>query len=397
MIHARFASALLLVPSLAAASPESAALRARAFQHAYSLDYDLATRDMQAAVKADPQDVAAERGLAVIPWLLISFRRGAVTVDDYLGSISKQNVALREPPQDLAASFKQHVDRALVLAEAAVNARPRDAEAHYQLGSVVGLQASYVATVEGRVLGGFRAARRAYDAHEQVLDLDTRRKDAGLIVGMYRYIVSALSLPLRMLAYVVGFGGGKELGVRMIEEAAAYPGDSQAEARFALVLIYNRDARYDEAQRVLTQLQREYPRNRILWLEAGSTALRAGRAREAHELLTKGLHMLAADKRPRMFGEEALWLLKRGTTRVALAQTQPAEEDLRRTLTLESRKWVTGRAHTELGKLADLRNDRVRAQSEYRQAVALAEQDNDPLGAEQARRWLDTPYRGGVR
>ena len=49
----------LLVPAIAWGNPESAALRARGFAHAYSLHYDLATRDMEAAVKADPRDAAA--------------------------------------------------------------------------------------------------------------------------------------------------------------------------------------------------------------------------------------------------------------------------------------------------------------------------------------------------
>src|SRR5688500_6915511 len=190
-------AALLLLPLDADANQESARLRSRAFELAYNLDYDQATREMEAAVRADPNDPAAERGLAVIAWLLISFTRGAVTVDDYLGSISRQNVAMREPPPDLAARFARHSARALQLAEAQVNARPRDAAALYELGAIVGLQASYVATVEGRILGAFRAARRAYDAHEQVLEIDPSRKDAGLIVGTYRYIVSAMSLPVR--------------------------------------------------------------------------------------------------------------------------------------------------------------------------------------------------------
>ena len=297
---------VLLLPALASANQESAVLRGRGFAHAYSLDYDLAARDMDSAVKADGSDVAARRGLAVIPWLLISFRRGAVTVDDYLGSASKQNVAMREPPADLAERFHQQSDAALALAERAVAAGPRDAEAHYQLGAVVGLQASYVATVEGRILGAFRAARRAYDAHERVLELDPSRKDAGLVVGMYRYIVSQLSLPIRMMAYVAGFGGGKERGIQMIEEAAAHRGDSAADAKFALVLIYNREERYDDALRVLAQLQREFPRNRILWLEAGATALRGRRHAEAERVLNEGLTRMNGDARPRMFGEEAL-------------------------------------------------------------------------------------------
>ena len=40
--------------------------------------------------------------------------------------------------------------------------------------------------------------------------------------------------------------------------------------------------------------------------------------------------MLAADTRPRMFGEEALWYQKRGAARVALNRLEEAELDVRR-------------------------------------------------------------------
>lgn len=384
---------VLLIPAAAAANQESARLRARAFDLAYNLDYDEATRAMAAAARADPTDAAAERGLAVIPWLLISFTRGAVTVDDYLGGISRQNVAMREPPADLAARFATHAARALERAEAQVAARPRDPSALYELGAIVGLQASYIATVDGRILGAFRAARRAYDAHEQVLEIDPARRDARLIVGTYRYIVSAMSLPVRMMAYVAGFGGGRDRGLQMIEDAAAGSTDTSADARFALVLLYNREGRHADALRVLADLQGAFPRNRILWLEAGATALRGGRAGEAERQLSTGLKMLAAERRMRMFGEEALWLQKHGAALLALDRLADAERELRRALTLESRQWVAGRAHAELGKLADLRNDRSTARSHFHQAVRLAEADNDPIGRAAAARWVNTPFR----
>ena len=101
------------------------------------------------------------------------------------------------------------------------------------------------------MLGAFRAAREAYEEDETVLTLDPGRKDAGLIVGTYRYVVSALALPLRWVAYMAGFGGGREKGLQLIEEAADYHGDNQTDARFALVLIYNRERRYDDALRQL--------------------------------------------------------------------------------------------------------------------------------------------------
>ena len=57
--------------------------------------------------------------------------------------------------------------------------------------------------------------------------------------------------------------------------------------------------------RVIGQLQRQYPRNRLLWLEAASTALRAGRPADARQALEEGLAKLAGDPRPRAFGEGA--------------------------------------------------------------------------------------------
>ena len=384
---------MLLAPALAGANPESARLRRHAYDLAYNLDYDEANREMQAAVRADPRDAAAERGLAAVAWLQIPFRRGTVTVDDYLGGLSRQRVALKQPPSELAAQFTDHLKRSLDLAEGELRARPNDPGALYQVGASVALQASYVATVEGSVLGAFRAARRAFDLHERVLDLDPHRVDAGLVVGTYRYVVSIMSMPLRMLAYVAGFGGDKDRGLHLIEEAAARGSEAQADARFALVLLYNRESRYADAMRVLADLRREFPRNRVLWLESGATALRAGHAGDAESSLSEGLTMLSADRRQRMFGEEALWLYKRGAARVALGRLDAAESDLTRSLMLESRPWVTGRTHAELGKIADLHGNRTAARMHFQNAVMLAERDNDPVGADAAGRWVNTAFR----
>ena len=112
-------------------------------------------------------------------------------------------------------------------------------------GAALGLEASYIATVEGRLMAGFRAARRCYDAHERVLELDPSRTDAGLVVGTYRYLVASLPVHMRMLAYVAGFGGGKEHGIELLERAAAGAGEARTDALFALVLVYNRERRFD--------------------------------------------------------------------------------------------------------------------------------------------------------
>jgi tetratricopeptide (TPR) repeat protein len=385
------ACAFLLVfsSSRASGSPASEALRAKASAHTYNLEHDLALATFKEAVAADPQDAAAYRGVASALWLSITFRRGNMTVDDYLGRPNKPNSSpLPNPATETVAAFREAIDQATSIARKRIDANPKDADAHYQLGAAVGLRASYTATVEGSVMGAFRAAREAYDQCETVLSLEPQRKDAGLIVGTYRYIVAGQSLPLRMVAYVVGFGGGKERGIKMIEEAANYPGESQTDARFALILLYNREKRYDDALKQLAMLREHYPRNRLVWLESGSTLLRAGRPADAERFLNDGLARFASDNRPRMFGEDALWHYKRGAARAALGKDDLAQADLQQALGLEGRQWVHARSQLELGKLELKRGHRDAANVALKAAIVLGEKDNDPLTADEARRLL---------
>src|SRR5436190_5550996 len=370
------------------ASGESAALRARASDHIYNLDRDLGIAVYREAIAADPADAGAYRGLASGLWLSITFRRGNMTVDDYLGKVTRPSGQPPPTPPEVTAAFKSALDRALMLARQRIAAEPRDAAAHYELGATVGLRASYIATVEGSALGAFRAAREAYEEQQRVMELDPRRKDAGLIVGTYRYIVATLALPLRWVAYVAGFGGGKDKGLKLVEDAAAYPGDSQTDARFALVLVYNRERRYDDALRQLAILRERYPRNRLLPLEIGSTNLRAGRLADAEKVLDEAMTRFAGDTRPHMFGETALWHYKRGTARAAIGRDADARQDFTRALAVEARKWVQGRTHLELGRLALKAGDRPAAQKEFQAAIALCESDNDEAWAEQARRLM---------
>lgn len=373
--------------------PSVAALRARAFEHAYNLDYPEAVATFERALARDPNDSATHRGRALITWLHIIFRRGSITVDQYLGGLSRRDVDMPKPPPEEAATFHRHAARAVELAERRLAEDPNDAGALYDLGAALGLQASYVATVEGRVLGAFRSARRAFDSHERVLARDPGRREAGLIVGTYRYVISKLSRPTRWMAYLAGFGGDGELGIRMIEEVARLPGESQVDAKFALMLLYNREGRFGAALEVIRELQKRFPRNRLLWLEAGATALRAGRAAEAERWLSEGIARLRGDRRPRAFGEEALWYHKRGAARVASRRTAEAADDLSHALALPAHRWVHARTWLERGKLADLAGRRADARQAYERARRMAREGNDPATTAAAASFLRRPYR----
>lgn len=202
-----------------------------------------------------------------------------------------------------------------------MRARPRDAEAHFQLGAATAVRASYIATVEGRVSDSVGAARRAFSSHKRALALDPRRRDAGLIVGLYRYTTASLPFHMRLLARLAGFDGDREGGLRLVESAAAY-GPAPTNAQLTLVLLYGREKRHADALSTIRVLQQRYPRNRLLWLEEAGAALRANQPGDALRALDIGEGKLASDPRPRATGELARWAAARAAA-IQLRDAKP--------------------------------------------------------------------------
>jgi tetratricopeptide (TPR) repeat protein len=372
-------------------SPDLNARIAAVYQAAYSLDHDVALAGAREAVAAAPNESSAQRALAAMLWIDVIFRRGTVTVDHYVGGLGGPVRNLPKPPPAVDAEFKQTIQRAIDLASKRVEANADDVEARFDLGSAYGLQASYIASVEGSLTSAFTSARQAYNAQEEVLNRDPKRSAAGVIVGTYRYMVSRLALPSRMFAYMVGFGGGKEEGIRLLETAARDPG-SLVEARTALVLIYSREGRHADAYRVLGELAAAHPRNRLFVLEQGSAAIRAGKHGEAEAILSAGLQALDRDRRARFPGERALWLYKRGLARFNRDRRAEAAADLQEALRNTPQAWVRGRTLLTLGKIADLNGQRTDAVAHYRGARETGVQARDSAGASEATRLLNRPF-----
>ena len=387
---------LVAMTTSAGAQDDAASRLAAAYELAYNLDHDDAVREMQAVAKLAPELSTTYRALASVTWLRYLFDRGTVLVDEYLGRISKRDVSSAAAPPEVADRFQRYLSTAIRLAEQRVAQHPRDAGALYELSSSLGLQASWAATVDGRMSRAFGSARRAYRTAERASALSPASIEPRLVLGTYRYVVAGLSLPVRMVALVAGMDGDRARGLQLVEDAAR-SGDSavRTEARFALVLLYNREERWDDGLAVLADLREAYPRNRLLWLETAATALRAGRPGDAERWLTAGLAMCARDGRRRMYGENALWHYKRGAARLRLQRPAEAREDLLAALAAaEARDWVRGRSHLELADASLALGDRAQARWQAAKAMPLLERGRDAEGVRIAKRLLERLGRG---
>ena len=372
-------------------APVNAAIE-QAFRAVYNLDYDEAMAQARRAVAIGPNESQAHRTLAAVIWLRLLFRRGAVSIDFYLGSLARQKASAAKADPELVAEFKTVLARAIELAESRLTQNPKDLQARFDVGAVYALQASYTASVEFSMTSAFRSARRAFDEQEEVLARDPNRVGAGLVVGLYRYLISVLSLPTRLFAYVAGFGGGKEKGIQMLEAAVRAP-ETRTDAKTALMLVYSREGRHSEVITLARELRTEFPRNRLFLLEEGAAAIRAGRAAEAEAVLTQGIGALDTDTRPKVPGERAYWHYKRGLARVLLRNLDAARTDLHTAQQSLPIGWVNGRINLELGKIADLSGRRPEAVTSYRTAKSICDANDDTVCSAEASRLQRRPYR----
>ncbi len=108
-------------------------------------------------------------------------------------------------------------------------------------------------------------------------------------------------------------------------------------------------------------------------------------------MLTRGLAAFEKDTRPKLPGEKALWLYKRGLSRLNLNRPPDATADLRASLAASPQAWVEGRTRVALGQLADLAGRRQDAIAEYTKAKAVCG-DRDQMCAEESRKYLRQPF-----
>src|SRR5262249_50318407 len=78
-------------------------------------------------VAADPRAAAASRVRATSFWLSTTFTRGNMTVDDYLGRVTKPNPAFAPPPPDTVAPFRDAIEKAMAIARRRLAENPKDA------------------------------------------------------------------------------------------------------------------------------------------------------------------------------------------------------------------------------------------------------------------------------
>jgi len=237
----------------------------------YNLDFNTAQQGYETLTREYPENPDYWNALASSLLLRIMYEQEKLSLESFSGSSlgtseSRDAVNAKEEKR-----LRDTVDIAISKSDAILKKNPRDIRALYAKGISNATLASFEASVKRSYMAAGRKAKAARDLHQEVLKLDSSLDDARMSVGMFNYVVAVIPGSIRWMLSLLGFrSAGKEIGIEQLETAAAKGKSVGTDARMMLIVVYNRERRYEKAINFATELHNRYPRNFIFELARAS-------------------------------------------------------------------------------------------------------------------------------
>lgn len=363
-----------------------------AYQHFYDLDYAAAQTLFEKIATEHPDDPMAVDYVLNNAVFRELYRLDLLDTTLYVedGFLSgkhpvTENVQATRQIQDL---YQHAVD----LSNRRLAANPNDADALFARGFATSLETVYIGMVEKKYSAALHMANASRKDDDAVLKLDPKYVDCYLIVGVHEYVLGTLTLPLKVLAGLVGIHGSKSKGIKDLEWVGRDGIINSVAARTSLAIFLRREAQYPKALEVIDGLASQYPHNFLFVLEHANLLKDSGqgvRAIAAYQaLLWRATAPGGYYPDPHLemayygLGEAARGQrhLQEAASAYESATTQPTASPL-----------MKRRAHLAAGEMFDLLGQRTEAKHQYDAVLALGA-DSDQ--AERAAKYQVSPYRG---
>jgi len=161
----------------------------------------------------------------------------------------------------LKARFQQQLSVADRLADETLAHNPYSVDALLAKALVNGLQADYAGLIEKRNVASLSYAVQGRRWAERLLRTDASCYDAYVALGAENYLLSAKPLVMRWIARLAGGNTDREKGLQQLRLAAQNGRFLKPFAKLLLAIAALRDHDRDTALGLLSELQREFPRN----------------------------------------------------------------------------------------------------------------------------------------
>jgi hypothetical protein len=253
-------SLALIAPVAAGASPES--LLDEAFGHLYNFDFPAAHADIDREIAAHPDD-ALPYAVRASGYLFGELDRLGILESEFLTD-DKRIAEKKNPPQPdpaTRAKFLKAVADAQSRADAALVKDPKDKTALFAMCITQGVATDYMALVEKHQIMSLSPAKKSNDYAQRLLRLDPKFYDAYLAAGFSEYLVGSLPFFIKWFVHFDNVSGNKQAGIHNLQLVATEGHYLKPFAKILLGIAALREKRPHDAQKLLTELSENYPRN----------------------------------------------------------------------------------------------------------------------------------------
>ncbi|HWC76584.1 MAG TPA: tetratricopeptide repeat protein [Blastocatellia bacterium] len=270
--------------SNSSAEEEFNTLRLKGNEAVYNLEYQAAREMFERMTKLVPDHPAGYVYLANNFWLELLNANRRLSSSLYSGGSFYEQDAEQDAIDPVRErQFNDLTRKALAVALARIRKDPRDVEALYYQGAVLGLKASFNVTVKRSFRRAIGDANESISIQRKVIKLDPNYVDAYLSIGLYDYIVDSLPWVWKTLARLAGVSGSKKRGIERLEMVTKSGKFTSDDARVVLIGIYTREAQPERALEIITHLATKYPSNYLLGVERAGMLFRMNRTAEGDQ------------------------------------------------------------------------------------------------------------------
>ena len=220
--------------------------------------------------------------------------------------------------------------------------------------------------------------------------MDSTYYDAYLGLGIYHYLADVLPRFVKMLSFILGIDGDRELGIKELKLAAEKGRYTKAEAMFFLGAIYvYREREYQKAMGIWDELLQKYPENPGVLIHVGATYSRMGNCEQALTIYNKVLNSLQQE----MLTPVSSIHYQMGQVYFKMNNFEPAIASFLKSIATDTlfsgnRRWTYAWSHYWLGQAYTITGDSAKAHHFYSR---IEEKDNE-RAYDRARDRIEDPY-----
>ena len=233
------------------------------FDLLYELKFGEARQAFTSWQSRNPTDPFGEVSVAAAYLFEELYVQGVLSSEFFLNDKKFLHGIDGRPDAERVSHFREALARARRLARERQENNPRDVEALFALTLAAGMESDEKSILEKRHLDALKRMKEASEYAKKVLEENPDCADAYIAPGIANYVIGSLGAGARFALWFGGIHGDKKLGMEQVARTAENGRYLRPFAKIMLALAARREKQNALAQKLLRELNKQYPGNAL--------------------------------------------------------------------------------------------------------------------------------------